>query len=66
MCSLVLKYFDSSQPGIKKKNNLYRTLDHLSREMLNIEFSEKGLEVSPSNFVHDFSRKMFVVLYSIN
>ena len=35
--------------------------------MLNFDFLEKGLEVvSPPHFVYDFSRKMFLMLYSIN
>ena len=35
--------------------------------MLNYNFLEKGLElVSPQHFVHDFSRKMFLMLQSIN
>ena len=35
--------------------------------MLNFNFSEKGLGlISPSNFVDDFSRKMFLMLHSIN
>ena len=35
--------------------------------MLNFDFLEKGLEiVSVPYFVYDFSRKMFLVLYSIN
>ena len=35
--------------------------------MLNFEFLEKGLGiVSPPHFVYDFSRKMFLMLYSIN
>ena len=35
--------------------------------MLNFEFSRKGLGlVSPSHFVNDFSRKIFLILYSIN
>ena len=35
--------------------------------MFNFDFLEKGLEIvfSPL-FVHDFSRKMFLMLYSIN
>ena len=49
------------------KNKLYKTLDYWSRDMLNFNFSEKGLElVSPSNFVYDFSRKMFLMLHSVN
>ena len=35
--------------------------------MLSFNFPEKGLGlVSPPHFVDDFSRKMFLVLYSIN
>ena len=49
------------------KNKLYKTLDYSSRDMLNFNFLEKGLGiVSPPNFVHDFSRKMFLMLYFIN
>ena len=34
--------------------------------MLNFNFSGKGLGiVSPAHFVYDFSRKMFLMLYSI-
>ena len=37
------------------------------RDMLNFDFSEKGLgKVSPPYFVYDFSTKMFLMLYSIN
>ena len=35
--------------------------------MLNIDFLEKGLGlVSSPHIVYDFSRKMFLMLYSIN
>ena len=35
--------------------------------MFNFDFSEKGLgKVSPAYFENDFSRKMFLMLYSIN
>ena len=35
--------------------------------MLNFDFLEKGLgRVSPPQFVYDFLRKMFLILYSIN
>ena len=35
--------------------------------MLNFKFLEKGLGmISPPHFVYDFSRKMFLMLYSIN
>ena len=34
--------------------------------MLNFDFLEKGLGVvSPPHFVHDFTRKVFFMLYSI-
>ena len=34
--------------------------------MLNFNFSGKGLGiVSPAHFVYDFSRKMFLMLYSV-
>ena len=49
------------------KNKLYKTLDYLSSDKLNFDFLEKGLGlVSPPHSVHDFSRKMFLMLYSIN
>ena len=48
------------------RNKLYKTLDCWSRDMLNFNFSEKGLGVvSPSHFQYDFSRKMFIMLHSI-
>ena len=35
--------------------------------MLNFDALEKGLGiVSPPHFVYDFSRKMFLILHSIN
>ena len=49
------------------KNKLYETLDYWSRDMLNFHCSEKGPGlVSPPHFVYDFSRKMFLMLHSIN
>ena len=46
---------------------MYKTLDYLSRNMLNFHFSEKGLGlVSPPHFMYDFSRKTFVMLDFIN
>ena len=49
------------------KSKLYKTLDYSSRDMLNFNFSEKGLGlVSPPHFVYDFSGKMFLMLHSIN
>ena len=50
------------------KNKLYKTLDYRSRDMLNFRFLEMdglGL-VSPPHFVYDFSRKIFLMLHSIN
>ena len=64
--SLVSIYFDSSQLAINE-NKLYKTSDYWSWDMLNFHFSEKGLGlVSPPHFVYDFSRKMFLMLHSIN
>ena len=52
---------------VYNKNNLYKAFDYLSRGMLNFDFSQKGLElVSPSHFMYDFSRKIFLMLHSIN
>ena len=49
------------------KNKLYKTLDYWFLDMFNFNFPEKGLEVvSPPHFVYDFSRKMFLKLYSIS
>ena len=42
-------------------------LDCRSRDMLNFNFSEKGLGlVSQPYFVFNFPRKMFLMLHSIN
>ena len=72
VCSLVSIYFDSSialnLPS--NKNKLYKTLDYWSRDMLNFNFSEKGLELAGTSispqFVHDFWKKIFVTLHSVN
>ena len=49
------------------KNNLYKTLYYLSRDILNFDFLLKGLRsIPPPHFVYDFSRKMFLMLYSTN
>ena len=49
------------------KNKLDNTLDHWSRDQVNLNISEKGLGlVSQAHFVYDFSRKMFLMLHSIN
>ena len=55
--SLASMYFGSPQLGYNKYK-LYKTLDHWSRDMVNFNFSEKGLGlVCPQNFVDNFSRK---------
>ena len=42
-------------------------LDYWSRYVLNFDFLEKGLEiVSPLHFVHDISRKIFLMLCFID
>ena len=49
------------------KNKLYKTLGYWSRDILNFNFSEKGLGLdSTSHFVYDFSGKMFLMLRPIN
>ena len=63
VCSLVSIYFDSSialnLPS--NKNKLYKTLDYWSRDILNFNFSEKGLELAGTSlspqFVYDFWKK---------
>ena len=46
---------------------LDKILDYRSTDMFNFHFSEKTLGlVSPPHFGHDFSRKMFLMLYCIN
>ena len=52
---------------VYKKNKQYKTLEYWSRDMFSFNFSEKGMGlVSPPQFVYDFSRKIFLMLYSIN
>ena len=49
------------------KNRLYKTLDYESRDMPDFDFLEKSLRiVYLQQFVYDFSRKIFLMLYSIN
>ena len=48
VCSLVSIYFNSLQLGIK--NNLYKTLDYWSRDMLHFDFLEKSLGSFPTTF----------------
>ena len=46
---------------------LYKTLDYWSGDMLNLNFPKKSLGlVSPPHFAYDFSRKLLLMLHSIN
>ena len=64
-CSLVSVTFD--WPELGNQNKIYKILEYWSWDQLNFDFLEKGLGiVSLSHFVYDFSRKMFLMLYSIN
>ena len=57
--------FDS--PELGKQNKICKTLEYWSRYMLNFNFLEKAQWIiSPPHFVHDFSKMMFVRVYSIN
>ena len=49
------------------RNKQYKTLNYWSRDVLNFDFLKEGLGiVSPPHFVYDFSRKIFLMLHSIN
>ena len=49
------------------KSKMYKTLDCGSRDILNFNFLEKGQGiVSLLHFMNNFSRKMFLMLYSFN
>ena len=65
--SLVSITFDSPQHGKQLKQNIWNFKILRSRDMLNFDFIEKNLGiVSLPHFVYDFSRKMFLMLYSNN
>ena len=65
VCILVSIYFNSPDLAYNK-NKLCQTLDYWSRDMVNFDFLEKGLGiVFPPSCVYVFSRKMFLMLYSI-
>ena len=68
VCSFPWLYYISIALRLAyNKNNLYKTSDHWSRDILNFDFLEKDLGiVSPPHFVYDFSTKMFLMLCSIN
>ena len=66
VCSLV-QYISTAFNLAYNINKLCKTLDYWSRAMLNFDFLEKSLGlVSPPHFEYDFSRKIFLILYSIN
>ena len=53
-------------PRWRRSNKLYKTLDYWSRDLLKFNFPEKSLGlVFPPYFMYDFSRKFFLMLYSI-
>ena len=67
VCSLVSITFNRPQLDKQLKQNTYKTLECWSRDMLNFDFLENGPEiVSLPHFVYDFSRRFFLMLYSIN
>ena len=48
-------------------NKLFKTLHYWSRDMLNFDVLDKGLEIlSTAHFMCDFSIKMFLMSYSVN
>ena len=52
---------------VYNRNKLFKTLHYWSRDIFNFEFLNKGQRiVFLAHFVYDFSRKMFLMLYSIN
>ena len=60
-------YFGSPRLGHKIKTNGIIFQIFYSEIMLNFDFLEMSLGlVSPPHFVYDFSRKIFLMLYSIN
>ena len=59
--ALQFQYISIALNLANNKNKMYKTPDYWSKDMLNFDFSKKGLGlVSPPHFVHDFfSRKVF-------
>ena len=65
VCSLVSITFIVL--NLASNKTIHKTLEYWSRDMLNFGFLEKGLGiVSLLHFVYNFSRKLFLMLYSIN
>ena len=66
MNTLVTIYFCSPRLGHMVKTNCKKTSDSSSKDVLNFN-SEKNLGLlSPVYFVHDFLRKVIIMLYSFN
>ena len=52
---------------IYNENKLYKISSCSSRDIIKFDFLKKSLrQVSPTHFLYDLSRKIFVMLYSIN
>ena len=59
------QYISMAQNLAYNIDKLYKTLDYWSKNMRNFYFLEKGVGiVSVLHFVYDFSRKIFLMLYS--
>ena len=64
--SLVSMYFGCLQHSMQWKQAV-ENVGLLIKRFVNFDFSEKGLGIaSPPHFMSDFSRKLFLVLYSID
>ena len=61
------KCWTSPELGIQWKETVFKTSYYWFKDMLNFTFLEKSFEiVSAPYFLYDFSRKMSLMLYSIN
>ena len=61
----LFQYISMAQNLAYNIDKLYKTLDYWSKNMRNFYFLEKGVGiVSVLHFVYDFSRKIFLMLYS--
>ena len=50
---------------VYNRNKLLEILHYRSRDKLNFGFLDKGLGIiSPAHFAYDFSKKIFLMLYS--
>ena len=63
----IFNIFLQSSTWTYNKNKFSKTLSCSSRYMLNFDFLKQGLGlVAPLNFVYNFSKKIYLMLYSIN